>query len=61
MNRPATPNLEDFYAAVAEAIDAAGPQREALLLSKLSLLLGHALGDPGKAIALVGEAAHDLQ
>lgn len=52
--------IEDFYAAVADAIDAAGPQREALLLSKLSLLLAHALGDPTRAVDLVREAALDL-
>lgn len=59
---PSTPlNLEDFYAAVADAVDAAGPEREALLLSKLSLLLAHALDDPGRALALVKEASFDLQ
>lgn len=54
-------NLEDFYAAVADAVDAAGPEREALLLSKLNLLLAHALGDPSRALALVKEASVDLQ
>lgn len=53
--------LEDFYAAVAEAIDVAGPTREALMLSKLALLLAHELQDPARATALVAEALHDLQ
>jgi hypothetical protein len=39
---------EDFeaaYEALAMAIDSAGPQREALFLTKLALVLGHELGD----------------
>lgn len=60
MTTLAPQTIEDFYAALAEAIDAAGPTREALFLSKLGLLLAHALGDPGKAVALVSEAALDL-
>jgi hypothetical protein len=40
--------FEDFegaYEALAMAIDAAGPEREALFLTRLALLLGHELGD----------------
>jgi hypothetical protein len=40
--------FEDFeaaYEALATAIDAAGPEREALFLTRLALLLGHELGD----------------
>jgi hypothetical protein len=39
---------EDFeaaYEALATAIDSAGPQHEALFLTKLALVLGHELGD----------------
>jgi hypothetical protein len=39
---------EDFeaaYEALAMAIDSAGPQHEALFLTKLALVLGHELGD----------------
>ncbi|WP_291867641.1 hypothetical protein [Bradyrhizobium sp.] len=39
---------EDFeaaYEALAMAIDSAGPQREALFLTRLALVLGHAVGD----------------
>jgi hypothetical protein len=39
---------EDFevaYEALAMAIDSAGPEREALFLTKLALVLGHELGD----------------
>lgn len=39
---------EDFeaaYEALAMAIDSAGPEREALFLTRLTLVLGHELGD----------------
>ncbi|MDO9563553.1 MAG: hypothetical protein Q7J60_18205 [Bradyrhizobium sp.] len=39
---------EDFeaaYEALALAIDSAGPEREALFLTRLALVLGHELGD----------------
>lgn len=36
---------ERFYDALAQAIDAAGPAREALLLTKLALLLANEIGD----------------
>jgi len=39
---------EDFeaaYEALATAIDSAGPEREALFLTQLALVLGHELGD----------------
>ncbi|MDO9296101.1 hypothetical protein [Bradyrhizobium sp.] len=39
---------EDFeaaYESLAMAIDSAGPEREALLLTRLALVLGHQLGD----------------
>jgi len=40
--------FEDFetaYEALATAIDTAGPEREALFLTRLALVLGHELGD----------------
>ncbi|QWG20375.1 hypothetical protein KMZ68_11335 [Bradyrhizobium sediminis] len=43
-----TMRSEDFEAAyetLATAIDSAGPEREALFLTRLALLLGHELGD----------------
>jgi hypothetical protein len=48
--------LEDFYSALAVAIDDAGPDQEALMLSKLALLLAHELNQPQRAIALIEEA-----
>lgn len=47
--------FEDFetaYETLATAIDQAGPEREALFLTRLALLLGHQLGD----IATFGKA-----
>lgn len=52
--------LEDVYAAVADGIDRAGPEREALFLSKVVLLLAHALGDSEKALGLVRDGLADL-
>lgn len=60
INAPLPATLEDFYGAVADAVDAVGPQQEGLLLCKLALLLAHALDNPERAIALVKEAALDL-
>lgn len=57
---PFAANLEDFYAAVAEAVDAAGSEQDRLLLCKLTLLLAHTLDDPARAISLVQEASLDL-
>jgi hypothetical protein len=38
-------DLEAAYEALAAAIDSAGPEREALFLTRLALVLGHELGD----------------
>jgi len=40
-----TEELERIYDRMAEAVDAAGPDKEALFLSKLSLVLADRLGD----------------
>ena len=48
--------LEDFYTALALAIDDVGSDKETLLLSKLALLLAHELNQPQRAIALIEEA-----
>ncbi|PLW82407.1 hypothetical protein CWI75_11635 [Kineobactrum sediminis] len=45
-------DLEQVYDLLAEAIDQVGPERETLLLAKLSLLLAHHIPD----ISLVSEA-----
>lgn len=53
--------LEDVYAALADGIDEAGPEREALFLSKVALLLAQALDDPTKALGLVREGLDGLE
>jgi hypothetical protein len=45
---------------LAEAIAAAGPEREALLLAKLALLLGREVGDAERVAAAIGVALRDL-
>jgi hypothetical protein len=61
MTTALSPTIEDVYASMADAIDHAGPSHEALLLAKLCLLLAHALDNPTKALALITEAALDLE
>ncbi len=51
--------LDDFYSALAVAIDEVGPDKEALLLSKLALLLAHELNQPQRALTLIEEARAD--
>lgn len=61
MNSDSTPTtLETVYDALALAIDRLGPEREALFLSKLALLMAHQLQDPDQALALIAEAEKDL-
>ena len=38
-------DFESAYETLATAIDQAGPEREALFLTRLALVLGHELGD----------------
>ena len=38
-------DFETAYETLATAIDTAGPEREALFLTRLALVLGHELGD----------------
>lgn len=53
-------DLEATYDRLAEAIDAAGPDKGELLLVKLALLLAQDLGDADRVAALIGAAQHDL-
>ena len=53
-------DLEQVYAALAAAIDRAGPENEALFLAKLALALAHRLGDRAAAKAAIAEALLDL-
>ena len=52
--------IEDVYGSLADAIDAAGPSKEALFLSKVALLLANALQDHDRSLALIIEANRDL-
>jgi hypothetical protein len=56
--------FEDFetaYEALATAIDSAGPQREALFLTRLALVLGHELGDVTTFRKAIKSALEDLE
>ena len=57
---PEAEPLERLWEGLAEAIAAAGPEREALFLAKLALLLGRELGNPDRAEALIAAALRDL-
>jgi hypothetical protein len=56
----AVEELEAIWERLAEAIDRAGPEREALFLSKLAVLLADALGDRARAERLIEAALEDL-
>ena len=56
----AVEELEAIWERLAEAIDRAGPEREALFLSKLAVLLADALGDRARAERLVEAALENL-
>ena len=45
MSTMASADFETAYETLATAIDTAGPEREALFLTRLALVLGHELGD----------------
>lgn len=49
-----------LYAACAQAITEAGPEREALFLARLALLLMEQVGDEARCRAALGEALHAL-
>jgi hypothetical protein len=56
----AVEELEAMWERLAEAIDRAGPEREALFLSKLAVLLADALGDRARAERLIEAALENL-
>ena len=55
-----TEALERLWERLAEAITAAGPEREALFLAKLALLLGREIDDAARTEALIALALRDL-
>lgn len=54
-------DLESVYEALAEQLDAIGPDHRELYLAKLALLLAHEIADAGRARSLVAEAASNLE
>ncbi len=60
MNTLKPTELEEIYSVLAEAIDAAGPERESVFLTKLTLVLANELGDPEAVRQAVMVAAQDL-
>jgi hypothetical protein len=53
-------DLETAYEALAKAIDAAGPDREALFLAKLALAMAHECGDLAVFERAVATALQDI-
>ena len=53
-------DLDAMWERLAEAVTAAGPARENLLLAKLALLLGREVGDLARVEALIALAIKDL-
>lgn len=52
--------LEDVYAALADGIDAAGEENEAMFLSKVALLLANEIGDPDRVLELIAAAQKNM-
>ncbi|HWM29864.1 MAG TPA: DUF2783 domain-containing protein [Woeseiaceae bacterium] len=59
-NRLSFEHLEEVYEWLAAAIDAAGPEKEALFLAKLCLTLAHEIGDLTVVERAVEAARADL-
>lgn len=51
---------ERLYDALAEAIDRAGPEKEALFLTKLALLLANQIGDDASIESALKLALHHI-
>lgn len=52
--------LEDTYTALADQIDALGPEKSELFLAKLALLLAHKIGDAGEVGRCIKDAADGI-
>ena len=52
--------MEDVYSALADGIDAAGPQKETLLLARTVLLLANEISDPDRVCELIRSAGENL-
>jgi hypothetical protein len=54
-------DFETAYEMLATAIDQAGPEREALFLTRLALVLAHELGDIAAFKSAIGTALDRLE
>ena len=61
MNAMSFEDIDSAYETLATAIDSAGPQHEALFLTRLALLLGHELGDIAAFRIAVSAALEGLE
>ena len=53
-------DLEAVYAALAEGIDAHGPEHSEMFLAKAALLLAAALGDEDRALRAIADAQRNM-
>ena len=53
-------DLEEVYAALAEGIDAHGPEHSEMFLAKAVLLLAEALGDEDRALRAIADAQRNM-
>ena len=53
-------DLEAVYAALAEGIDAHGPEHSEMFLAKAALLLAEALGDEDRALRAIAAAQRNM-
>ena len=53
-------DLEAVYAALAEGIDAHGPEHSEMFLAKAALLLAEALGDEDRALRAIADAQRNM-
>ena len=53
-------DLEAVYAALAEGIDAHGPEHSEMFLAKAALLLAEALGDEDRALQAIADAQRNM-
>lgn len=55
------PGLEEVYEALADGIDSAGTEKEAMFLAKVCLMLADALGDPDRVLRVIAESQTNMQ
>ena len=53
-------DLEAVFAALAEGIDAHGPEHSEMFLAKAALLLAEALGDEDRALRAIADAQRNM-